>query len=241
MIIKLIGLLILIILICVIYFIIFHVYFSIHPGTCECNKILFYNKPYVIKNVFTTQFCNEIIEEAIDRSKRIGWETNRHDLYATRDQELNDTWKNFKKIENIIINEIFKNYKEQYGVNRVNLVIKEVFIVKYDLENQKSLDLHKDGSEYSFVISLNNDFKGGGTYFLSENKTYKPDIGDCLIFSGKNKHSGVEITSGERYILTGFINIINMDFCEIYLNDLNSYTFLILLIILICLILINRI
>ena len=33
-----------------------------------------------------------------------------------------------------------------------------------------------------------------------QGKTYKLNKGDCLIFNGKNKHCGVKISSGTRYI-----------------------------------------
>ena len=40
------------------------------------------------------------------------------------------------------------------------------------------------------------------------------DIGDVLIFCGENVHRGFPISSGTRYILTGFINYKGHDFCS---------------------------
>jgi hypothetical protein len=70
---------------------------------------------------------------------------------------------------------------------------------------QDQLEYHTDHSDFSFIISLNNDFTGGGTHFYHSNETIKLNIGDCLIFCGKNKHKGNKIFSGKRLILTGFI------------------------------------
>ena len=82
------------------------------------------------------------------------------------------------------------------------------------MKGQKSLNYHNDGSEFSFIIALNEDFTGGGTHFKEKNKLIKLGIGDCVIFCGLNKHKGVEITSGVRYILTGFVHLKEKNFCD---------------------------
>lgn len=108
------------------------------------------------------------------------------------------------------------------------------------MNNQKSLDYHTDGSQFSFIITLNEEFEGGGTKFLSDGETYKLNKGDCLIFNGKNKHCGVKITSGTRYILTGFINYVEYDFCFYYNEILKELTLFILMFIVIFLLLIKE-
>ena len=51
---------------------------------------------------------------------------------------------------------------------------------------------------------------GGGTHFVHSNTTYRPSgIGTAVLFSGKNLHLGVSVTSGTRYILTGFCDYFN--------------------------------
>ena len=48
-------------------------------------------------------------------------------------------------------------------------------------------------------------FTGGGTHFIHNNITCKPQkAGNAVLFSGKNLHEGVAVTTGIRYILTGF-------------------------------------
>jgi hypothetical protein len=48
-----------------------------------------------------------------------------------------------------------------------------------------------------------------GTFFVNESKLYRPEaVGTAVVFSGKNEHLGVPLTSGIRYILTGFCNYI---------------------------------
>ena len=87
-------------------------------------------------------------------------------------------------------------------------------VVKYSIGGQTFLEPHTDGSEFSFVLKLNDDFIGGGTYFVDINKKISTSIGSAVIFCGKNKHMGLEITQGTRYILAGFLNIENKLFCE---------------------------
>ena len=60
------------------------------------------------------------------------------------------------------------------------------------------------------------------TEFENPNKVINLDVGDCLVFCGQNKHRGIYITSGERYILTGFLNYGGIDTCEDYFNFLNK-------------------
>lgn len=72
---------------------------------------------------------------------------------------------------------------------------------------QPGLTAHVDGPPWSFVVALNDadNFTGGGTRFLRDNATYRPNkAGSAVLFSGKNRHEGVPISSGTRYILTGF-------------------------------------
>ena len=42
------------------------------------------------------------------------------------------------------------------------------------------------------------EFEGGGTYFEHDDSTHQIGKGDCLVHSGKLRHSGVAITSGRR-------------------------------------------
>jgi len=106
---------------------------------------------------------------------------------------------------------------EFFGLNEDFLCIGELFVAKYECKEgkQKSLGAHQDGTPWSFVIALNcpsTEFTGGGTHFVNEKTTYRPkEAGTAVIFSGKNLHSGVEVTSGTRYILTGFCNYFDTD------------------------------
>jgi hypothetical protein len=57
------------------------------------------------------------------------------------------------------------------------------------------------------ALNKRTEYKGGGTQFLElENTpTFRPKRGFATLFSGKNRHCGVAITSGTRYVLAGFV------------------------------------
>ena len=98
--------------------------------------------------------------------------------------------------------------------------VTEIFVAKYDMKHQQGLDAHRDGSEFSFIIALNDDFSGGGTYFVDTKKHISLEKGDCLVFSGQNKHKGVKIQSGTRYIIAGFLHFKSCDYCaNVLYND----------------------
>lgn len=69
--------------------------------------------------------------------------------------------------------------------------------------------MHTDKSEWTFLISLSEgcgaDFKGGGTYFECIDSTVHLSRGQALIFPGKLRHRGQKITSGNRFLLVGFL------------------------------------
>lgn len=101
---------------------------------------------------------------------------------------------------------MYAKFAEMYNINPNKLEVNEVFLVKYSYNGQKKLEYHRDGSEFSFVVALNDQFDGGGTTFKYDQKNIQLRVGDALLFSGQNEHKGNEITSGTRYVLTGFLN-----------------------------------
>ena len=78
--------------------------------------------------------------------------------------------------------------------------------------HQAALKAHRDDSELSFVLLLNDaaDFAGGGTEFLDWSPPFvaAPTMKGCMVsFCGLQRHGGRAITSGTRYILAGFVRV----------------------------------
>jgi hypothetical protein len=56
------------------------------------------------------------------------------------------------------------------------------------------------------VLSLNDDFEGGGTYVFNVDSTICPSTGSLVTFRGdKMLHGGNPVTRGIRYILAVFM------------------------------------
>ena len=143
-----------------------------------------------IDNFITKDKCNEVIKLA---EKQNEWETKRHKNYPTTDipAEKVEGLDLSKELERIV--EITrKEYKlEDSAIIRPF----DVFVVKYDVNGQNKLDIHRDVSELSFVLLLSDpdDFEGGGTYYVEDDKTVSPEQGGLALHCGFRLHSGKDI------------------------------------------------
>ena len=92
---------------------------------------------------------------------------------------------------------------ELYGVHAI---LQHLRVVKYvaGAARATGIGLHSDGSELSFVCTLNDGFTGGGTYVRALGRVLAPPRGEALFFCGRWVHAGVTVTTGVRYVLTGF-------------------------------------
>jgi len=177
-------------------------------------------------DLFNKDMCDRIIKEGEEYASINGWTTRRHDNYPTTDNLITHKWKIRDEIDSIIKPKIRKELSEMYNIDGDSINLKEMFLVKYDINGQKDLEYHTDGSNFSFVISLNEDYTGGGTNFKYNNKTIKLKTGECLLFNGFNEHSGIKIESGTRYILTGFLSYNKYTYYDNYARRILSSNYL---------------
>ena len=177
-----------------------------------CNEIYdqdqLYTQHKVLRNVFSKEECDKIIQEGEEFASYYGWTTKRHDDYPTTDNQLDLNWRCYASIKHKIKKRLYPEYEKLFHIHTKKLKIEEIFLAKYDGNNnraQKSLEPHVDGCEFSFIIALNDNYKGGGTHFIKQNKTIHLKTGDVVIFCGQTKHAGLPVTQGVRYILPGFL------------------------------------
>ena len=86
-----------------------------------------------------------------------------------------------------------------------DIYLHDCFLVRYDAGRQRYLPPHYDESTISFIIPLNSDFKGGGTFIHSLGRTVAPIVGGVMSFCGGDLlHSGDPVVSGVRYIIAAF-------------------------------------
>lgn len=209
----------------VVFIIIAYLNYNVKKKTIKNDKLCVKlyngnNKQYsVIKNVLTPKFCEQFIANGEKYAEIRSWLTERHDNYPTTDNEVTNTWTEYKTLENLVKGQIGDEIARLYKINKKHVVINEFFIVKYDIHGQKHLRYHEDGSEFSFVIGLNDDYEGGGTKFKSSGNTVRLNVGECLIFSGQHRHKGNSVTKGTRYIVAGFLSYKGKEYCK---NSLNT-------------------
>ncbi len=195
-------------------------YYSNKSDEYELCKLLYdpnkrQKKISLIPKFFTKDECQIIIKEAEEYANSNKWSVNRHKEYPTTDNEITKKWYSYNKIVYSIYDKIIPEIVKLFEINPQIVSVNEIFISKYSMNGQKKLRTHRDGSEFSFIIALNDDYSGGGTKFENLNKTIEFNTGDCLVFCGQEKHKGIKITSGTRYIIAGFLGIIkNDDFCD---------------------------
>lgn len=179
----------------------------------EYNKNIINNR-FLQRMIYHNFYTKEICEWIINSSETYalnngGWTTQRHKNYPTTDIPLEKV----KDVFNFVIfsfNNLFQKIKKFYSLGEyIHFNISDLFIAKYDSETQNELEIHRDGSFFSFNILLSNanDFEGGGTCF-EDGITVNLDQGDVIVHNGQIKHRGNKITKGTRYILVSFVSII---------------------------------
>lgn len=91
---------------------------------------------------------------------------------------------------------------------RRDIFIHDAFVVRYDSSKQRYLPPHIDESSHSFIIALNTEFKGGGTYIHELESVLRPTIGGMVSFEGGSLlHSGDPVIDGVRYCIVAFCYI----------------------------------
>lgn len=172
---------------------------------------------YIIDGILSNKACQAIVSDsekyATDRrvSGKLGWQTDRHPDHSTTDLPASTVYGDNR------LHRYFEKYllpilSQRYSLDIDDLYIADLFIVKYSSDTvggQTQLKAHRDRSPFSFVVALNDDFDGGGTFFPQLNQLWQPQKGSSLIFHGQSLHGGAEVTNGTRYIVTGFVEYKN--------------------------------
>jgi hypothetical protein len=169
---------------------------------------------FTIENVLDRKICEWIIFESEEHAKiNGGWNRYRHEEAFTTDIQIKKIKNLSNFITNFVIMNIFPAIEKYTNFEKLHLVIRDLFVVKYSHEAQNELEIHRDGSTISFNILLNEktEFDGGGTIFKldSGDSIYNINRGDMLLHCGRIEHGGVKIKRGVRYILIGFIGYLD--------------------------------
>eukprot|EP00927_Polykrikos_kofoidii_P077740 TRINITY_DN74658_c0_g1_i1.p1 TRINITY_DN74658_c0_g1~~TRINITY_DN74658_c0_g1_i1.p1 ORF type:complete len:369 (-),score=58.25 TRINITY_DN74658_c0_g1_i1:59-1165(-) len=162
--------------------------------------------------VLSPEECKAAVDAAeAHAAQHRGWSTGRHAAYPTHDLPVYTLGMAGAIIVSAIDGRLLPELAARFDLDLGLLQIQDLFVAKYSVAKGglASLKAHVDGSEFSFVLALNKrtEYAGGGTQFLELEGTpvFRPKRGFATLFSGKNRHCGVAITSGTRYVLAGFV------------------------------------
>jgi hypothetical protein len=163
-------------------------------------------------NALSRDECATFIAAAEAAAAEHGWCTTRHKKHGTTDVDCGSDSALLQLANAALTRTLLPLLASLFQVDRQVLAAEDVFVVKYCAEGggQAGLEAHKDGSELSFVVLLNDksDFEGGGTAFLGDEEPLvvsPAEAGGCVSFCGLQRHAGLDVTKGSRYILAGFV------------------------------------
>lgn len=152
------------------------------------------------------RFCDELIHHA----ENYPWRTDRHANYPTTDNELKDIGLG-SIYDDVLEKYVFKNLIGACTSAHVTSrnYVAETFIVKYEANDgtQLALGPHFDDAAFTVICTLNTEFEGGGTFFLEKQQRVQEKPGIITVHPSiyMDRHAGLPITAGVRYILVSFV------------------------------------
>jgi hypothetical protein len=188
------------------------------------------NEVCIVRNVLSDAECDAVLEAISSRAvARGGWQSDRHKFYPTTDMRCADACADAPDIESMVRAAVFAKVCTPLATRFAggaflaeDLVFEDLFFVHYCAstpDGQRSLNLHADGSLFTFNLLLTDPsgFEGGGTIFShpgwpeGHGHTVRVPRGAALVHSGGRVHGGREITHGTRNILVGFMGLPKLD------------------------------
>lgn len=166
---------------------------------------------HVVDEVLSSEECESIIKRAESFGSNFGWSKGRHVDYGirpTKDLPLEVIFDNSEDLASLqlrFVERLLPVMAEKFEIDVGRIRPTDIFVTKYNAStSERFLGPHKDKSPWSFVVSLNDNYKGGGTYFSNKEKTWQVPAGSAVVFSGNQLHGANAVTTGVRYILAGF-------------------------------------
>ena len=168
--------------------------------------------------LFKKKLCDMIIEEVEHFDSFIGEDIGpNRDNYATTDVGL-DAIPGTRNYIDKPLGELYFAIQWRYLKPILNHVWKHKvkgfpwsWVAKYEPTGQSFLKPHFDNAVCASILSLNDDYEGGGTWFERQKTTLHNPAGWCTIHPSQltHRHGARRVTKGKRYILVTFINCEN--------------------------------
>lgn len=163
----------------------------------------------IAENIVHTPFLDEEFVESIYciTKEHEEWGRNTQDIFYSTDDLFFNKFDYLQDLDFLLRDrlesDIFPRLLNFWSLDEI--IVTELFAVRYLLEGQKKLDLHSDDSFISCSIKLNNDYEGGNLVFPLQNySNEKVPVGDLLIWPSRitHPHQSTMLTSGQKYSIT---------------------------------------
>ena len=153
----------------------------------------------IVIDFMSEDMCQNMISLAEDKT----FNFMEGDKVPSQDLRLKEIglWEQLKEHWNRTVYEIVYDYWNpchMYG-------LRDAFIIKYEMDKQRSLRLHNDASLVTGSIKLNDNYEGGILEFPRQGVSNKDvPVGKCILFPGQvtHGHTSTELLSGTKYSLT---------------------------------------
>ena len=174
-----------------------------------------------IKGFLSKNECQalvEMIEANNVRSSVVVGGTDRSGVSETRTSSTSNLAPNnlvVKSIHQKIADNLGLNIKKGEDLQGQKYEPGQYFKEHNDYFSGDAYDKHclsSGNRTFTFMIYLNEDFEGGGTYFPKLEKTIKPELGKAVVWQNTidgqpqpdTMHEGTTITKGVKYIITSW-------------------------------------
>jgi hypothetical protein len=170
---------------------------------------------HAAESLLSKQECANLVDLAIHYTEANGgWTMGQHKAYKTTDIDISICGGTLLETCNDHLRTtILPLMSRLFQFPLCDLATENLFLAKYSASKgqQSALSEHRDDSELSFVVTLNDAFQGGGTRFIADDTgtgtIVSPSGGTVVFFCGRRMHSGVEVVEGDRYIMAGFVRV----------------------------------
>ncbi|CAO3598528.1 unnamed protein product [Absidia cylindrospora] len=180
------------------------------------------NFPTLLPQLLSAKECRHIMDHIPSASSN-DWTTTRHSAFPTTDIPIG-TCPPLQYLVSLLQQRLVDSVLAPvYGFAPGQLGFRDLFLVRYNSQAQQGLAPHTDGCLMSFTILVNPpaEFDGGGTQFFiaSPRKAESEDSvivvrpthqGDAVHHDACIKHQGLDITRGQRILLVGFVDTIDV-------------------------------
>lgn len=174
---------------------------SVHRFVCD-GKYKVIGPDILLMKFMTKEMCDDIIALAELTAKRIGFQPLPDDQYPGQEIRINKMDRElYYAIEDNLQKYVYPAIEEYWNPMKM-FGIRDLFIIRYSQDTQKSLNLHNDISYVSGSVKLNNDYAGAELYFPRQGlKNTDIEVGDLILWPSQvtHPHESLPIVSGTKY------------------------------------------